>query len=112
MKQVFEANESLRRVICAVLVAIMVIGMIPLAAPKAAAAMDGKTLYIKPNGGIGDDAVYFAHFYNDGSNFQDVKMTENSEGNHYCTVPNGFAKVVIVRMKPGSTSIGWKGDGN
>lgn len=107
MKQVFEANTSLRRVICAVLVAIMVIGMIPLAAPKAAAAMDGKTLYIKPNGGSGDTAWYFAHFFNDGSSGKDVIMTENSDGNHYCTVPNGYSKVVIVRMNPAYSNISW-----
>ena len=101
----------LRRILCACLVLIMALSMLPMAAPRAAAAMDGQTLYIKPNGGIGDTAWYFAHFFNDGGGSTDVRMTENSDGNHYCTVPNGYAKVVIVRMNPDYSAPSWDGNG-
>ena len=97
----------LRRILCACLVLIMALSMLPMAAPRAAAAMDGQTLYFKPNGGSGDTAWYFAHFFNDGGGETDVRMTENSDGNHYCTVPNGYAKVVIVRMNPDYSAPSW-----
>ena len=72
MKQVFEANTKLRRVICAVLVAIMVIGMIPLSAPKAAALSKGAKIYLQPNDNWKQASARFAaYFFNDNKNRQE-----------------------------------------
>jgi hypothetical protein len=67
--------------------------------------MDGKTVYFDP---IDDNesAWYFAHFYQ-GDNSVDVKMTKNSNGKHYCTVPNGYTSVVFARMNPNYSEITW-----
>ena len=113
MKQVFEANTKLRRVICAVLVAIMVIGMIPLAAPKAAAmTVDGK-LYFEPNSDWKTDGARFAaYFFGNGEKWVDMKDS-NNDGVYVCDVPSGgYTKVIFCRMNPKATANNWNNKWN
>jgi hypothetical protein len=109
MKQVFEANTKLRRVICAVLVAIMVFGMIPLAAPKAEAVGANQTLYFQPNNAADDDAWFGACFHNGSGDNNPIweRMVSDGQGKYYCTVPNGKQKVSIVRFAPYHTEMSW-----
>ena len=110
MKQVFEANAKLRRVICAVLVAIMVIGMIPLAAPKAAAIGSGDILYLKPNGATAADAWFAVWFFGGSGADQMVRMEKYDNNLYYCTIPEGgYTKCTFVRKNPSNQNLDWKG---
>lgn len=110
MKQVFEANTKLRRVICAVLVAIMVIGMIPLAAPKAAAIGSGDILYLKPNGATDAGAWFAVWFFGGSGADQMVRMEKYDNNLYYCTVPEGgYTKCTFVRKNPSNQNLDWNG---
>lgn len=99
MKQVFEANTKLRRVICAVLVAIMVIGMIPLAAPKAAALSKGDKLYFDANHWDTGNAWFAAYFFGNGTTYVTMKDS-NDDGVYVCDVPGSYSSVIFLRMDP------------
>ena len=109
MKQVFKANESLRRLLCALLVAIMVIGMIPLSAPKAAAALKaGDMIYLKPSNQWGQSSPrYAAYFFGNGEKW--VSMTKLENGYYQVKVPTDkkYPKVIFCRMNPSASTNNW-----
>ena len=74
-------------------------------------AYDDK-IYMTPNRWAKDNAVIFAHFYNDdGSLYDDHMLT--TVGDYLVTDRPSYAtKVIFVRMKPGSTSIAWEPGSN
>ncbi len=113
MKQVFKANESLRRLVCALLVAIMVIGMIPLTAPKAAALSEGDRIYLKPNANWKTaNARFAARFYRDNGEEKWMSMFADGEY-YYCEVPAGnYPKVIFCRMNPANTTNNWENKWN
>ena len=101
MKQVFKANESLRRLLCALLVAIMVIGMIPLSAPKAAALTGGGKLYFQPDSKWNSAGAWFAAWIWNGSNagqWLTMKDSDN-DGIYVADIPAGtYVGVKFYRM--------------
>ena len=85
--------------------------------PKKAAPSAGSRLFLKPNSNWTQSSAWFALDVYNGSGHKWVRMTGNSDGYYYATVPatNGSAwtNLIFLRMNPsntGNSGTGWPSD--
>ena len=81
------------------------------------AMTDGKTpadieyasiVYLKPGVWAADDAWFSAHFYNDSSETDDVRLTdEDGDGIYEAAVPEGMTNIIFCRMNPAYGEFSW-----
>ena len=67
-------------------------------------------VYLDPNEiWNSDNAWYAAYYWNDGQDGKWLKMEPTNCGNdiHYCKIPDGYTKIIFVRMDPSKLALSW-----
>ncbi|MBQ7415793.1 MAG: starch-binding protein, partial [Oscillospiraceae bacterium] len=97
-------KKTLVRIVCAILVGIMVLGLIPAAVFAAA----GDTLYLQPSSNWCNDSARFAAYFfgTDGEAWNNMTDSDG-DGVFECTIPGNFESVIFCRMNPDSTENNW-----
>ncbi len=100
-----DAHCGLRRTLCALLVLVMLIGLVPM--PNANAA-DNVSLYLQPNSNWTQSDAWFAVYYWNNSGNHWVRMTASAtDGVYEAEIPSGYTNVIFCRMNPAMTALSW-----
>ncbi len=91
---------------------IMVIAMVLSMMPASIFAVEGTTLYLKPNANWLKDGARFAMYcFGNGETW--VDMTDaNKDGVYEVVVPEGFSNIIFCRMNPGAADNNWNNKWN